>query len=238
MTKLSVNINKLATIRNARGDNNPNLITWVKKLESFGAQGLTAHPRPDERHIRKQDIFDLKPIIQTEFNIEGYPSTNFIKLIKEIRPEQCTLVPDLPNTLTSNAGWNVEVEFNLLKSSIKELSPVTRVSIFVEPDTMILEHGRTLKALGAHRAELYTKEFAHNYKDSRVLRKYRNCANQLLSAGLKLNAGHDLNLTNLSPLITLIPEIKEVSIGHALICESLDLGMRETISKYLNILKT
>ncbi len=238
MTKLSVNINKLATIRNARGGNNPNLINWAQKIESFGVHGLTAHPRPDERHIKKQDIFDLKSIIKTEFNIEGYPSTEFISLIKEIKPQQCTLVPDPPNTLTSNAGWDIRTESKLLKSSIKELSSITRVSVFVEPDTIMLEHAKTLKLFGAHRAELYTKEFACNHKNNNILKKYRNCANQLLTAGLQLNAGHDLNLNNISSLLKLIPEIKEISIGHALICESLDLGMKETISRYLNILKS
>ncbi len=237
MTKLSVNINKLATIRNARGGNNPDLTSWVKKIEAFGAEGVTVHPRPDERHIKKQDVYDIKPLVQTEFNIEGYPSDDFISLIKEIKPEQCTLVPDPPDALTSNAGWNVKTQFELLKASLEKLSPITRVSVFVEPDTMTLENAKKLKDLGAHRAEIYTEEFAHNHTDEQVLKKYRECANQLLEAGLELNAGHDLDLNNLKELITLIPEIKEVSIGHALICESLELGMKETINRYLNILK-
>lgn len=236
MTKLSVNINKLATIRNARGGNNPSLVSWTQKLEAFGAQGITIHPRPDERHIRKQDVFDLKPLVETEFNIEGYPSPDFIELIKDIKPEQCTLVPDPPDALTSNAGWNVKTQEVLLKKALKELSPMTRVSIFVEPETTTTESAKSLKDWGAHRAEIYTEDFAHNYTDKDVLNKYRRCADQLLEAGLELNAGHDLDLNNLSALIKLIPEIKEVSIGHALICESLEFGMEVTIKKYLEIL--
>lgn len=237
MTKLSVNINKLATIRNARGGNNPNLQSWTEKIESFGAQGVTIHPRPDERHIRRTDVFEIKPLVKTEFNVEGYPSDDFIKLIEEVRPEQCTLVPDPPEAITSNAGWDVATQYNLLETALKKLSPLTRVAVFVEPETMSLENARILKKLGAHRAEIYTEEFAHNHKDKSVQTKYRTCADQLLEAGLELNAGHDLDLSNLGTLIEVIPEIKEVSIGHALICESLEMGMEKVINSYLEILK-
>lgn len=237
MTKLSVNINKLATIRNSRGENNPELTLWAQKIEGLGAQGITVHPRPDERHIRKQDIFDLKPLVKTEFNIEGYPSKDFIDLIKEIQPKQCTLVPDPPDAITSNAGWNLETQYETLKAALDHLKNITRVSVFVEPDTISLESAKKLKKLGAHRAEIYTKEFAHSYTDKSVLKKYRACADQLLEAGLELNAGHDLDLKNLETLMNTIPEIKEVSIGHALICESLEIGMKKTIKSYLDILK-
>ncbi len=236
VTKLSVNINKLATIRNARGGNNPSLIYWAKKIESFGAHGITIHPRPDERHIKKTDVFDLKPVIKTEFNLEGYPSADFIKLIKEVQPEQCTLVPDPPEALTSNAGWDVNAQEGLLKSALSELNGVTRLSVFVEPRTTSFDSAKKIKDWGADRAELYTENFALNQTNSGTLKKYRMCADQLLEAGLELNAGHDLDLNNLSALIELLPEVKEVSIGHALICESLELGMEETIKRYLNLL--
>lgn len=233
MARLSVNINKLATIRNARGGNNPDLVEWAKKIESYGAHGITIHPRPDERHIRRSDVSDLKKVVKSEFNIEGYPSDDFIKLVKATKPEQCTLVPDPPEVLTSNAGFIVSKQYELLEKSLNELSPITRVSVFVEPDTFNFEDAKTLKKLGAHRVELYTEEYAKN-NDS--VSKYRKTADLALEAGLELNAGHDLDLNNLEKLISVIPEIKEVSIGHALICEALDLGMKETISKYLKLL--
>jgi len=233
MTSLSVNINKLATIRNARGGNNPDLITWASKIEKLGAQGITVHPRPDERHIRKQDVFDLKKVVTTEFNIEGYPNKDFINLIQEIKPEQCTLVPDPPEVLTSNAGWDLNTQGDILRDVLPKLTPHTRVSVFVEPDTMTSEAALKLKSMGVVRAEIYTEEFAKMPNDKNVLDKYRKCADELLGAGLELNAGHDLDLNNLTSLITLIPEIKEVSIGHALICDSLDMGMEKTIEAYL-----
>jgi pyridoxine 5-phosphate synthase len=237
MTSLSVNINKLATIRNARGGNNPDLIYWADKIQKLGAHGITIHPRPDERHIRQQDVFDLKPHVTTEFNIEGYPNAAFIKLIQKIKPDQCTLVPDPPEVLTSNAGWNLATQEDILLKVLPKLTPHTRVSIFVEPKTTSLETAKKLKNMGVLRAEIYTEDFAKHPDDAEVLKRYRDCADQLLKAGLELNAGHDLDLNNLGRLISLIPEIKEVSIGHALICDSLELGMSKTIESYLKVLK-
>ncbi len=233
MAKLSVNINKLATIRNARGGNNPDLVSWAKKIQSYGAHGITVHPRPDQRHIRKSDVPALKAAVSTEYNIEGYPSDDFIKLIKEIKPEQCTLVPDPPHVLTSNAGWKVSEQKELLTKVLKELSAITRVSVFVEPDTFSFKDAKVLKELGAQRVELYTEEFAKNHSS---VSKYKETAALCLEAGLELNAGHDLDLNNLATLISEIPEIKEVSIGHALICEALEFGMEETIKRYLDVL--
>jgi len=242
MTSLSVNINKLATIRNARGGNNPNLGSWVKKIEAAGAQGITVHPRPDERHIRKQDVYDLKKVVSTEFNIEGYPNSDFIKLIQEIKPDQCTLVPDLPQVLTSNAGWDLTSKDKnheeILKNVLPQLTPHTRVSIFVEPNTTSLATAQKLKQMGVSRAEIYTEEFTKHPTDVNVLKRYRKCADDLLEAGLELNAGHDLDLNNLKNLVKLIPEIKEVSIGHALICDSLEMGIAKTIESYLKALKS
>lgn len=237
MTKLSVNINKLATLRNARGGNKPNLSKWASKIESYGAHGITVHPRPDERHIKKQDVYDLKDLVSTEFNIEGYPSGDFISLIREITPEQCTLVPDPPEVLTSNAGWRVSESKSKLEATASRLKDLTRLSVFVEPDFVTREEAQFLKNIGVSRCELYTEEFAKNFSDPKVLEKYRRCADLILDAGLELNAGHDLDLNNLSILINAVPEIKEVSIGHALICEALDYGMKNTIERYLEILE-
>jgi pyridoxine 5-phosphate synthase len=235
MTKLSVNINKLATLRNARGGNNPDLILWAQKIEAFGAQGITVHPRPDERHIRRHDVLELKPVVKTEFNIEGYPSLDFLELIEEVQPEQCTLVPDPPHVLTSNAGWNLDnpKHLEVLTEMLPRLSQTSRVSVFVEPETMSHKHASKIKDLGASRVELYTEAFAKEPEDNEVCAKYRICADQALEADLELNAGHDLDLINLPLLTKLIPEIKEVSIGHALICDALEYGMEQTIQKYL-----
>lgn len=232
-----MNINKLATLRNARGGNNPNLAEWVKKIQTLGAHGITIHPRPDERHIKKSDVYEIKPLITTELNIEGYPSSEFINLIKEIKPNQATLVPDGPDVITSNAGWDIIKNKDFLTSVANELKSICRISVFVEPKTITLEAAKICKNIGVKRAELYTEEFASNYNNTDIQKKYRSCADILLNAGLELNAGHDLDLNNLKSLITLIPEIKEVSIGHALICESLEFGMSETIHRYLEILK-
>ncbi len=234
MTKLSVNINKLATLRNARGKNNPNIINWASKIESFGAHGITVHPRPDERHIRKTDVFDLKTAVSTELNIEGYPSPDFLDLIKKIRPDQCTLVPDPPEVLTSNAGWQVKTSKETIKNSAKFIKDLgVRLSLFVEPKTCDTEDLEYLKYSGVDRIEMYTEDFAQ--KNS-VVSEYKKLASIAISAGLNLNAGHDLNLKNLSQFITTIPEVKEVSIGHALICEALEFGMEDTIKAYLKIL--
>lgn len=238
MTKLSVNINKLATLRNARGQNNPNLIPWAQKIQNYGAQGVTIHPRPDERHIKRSDVFELKPIVTTEFNIEGYPSEEFISLINQIKPEQCTLVPDPPDVLTSNAGWRVSKEKNLLTKTLEKLqdSP-TRVSVFVEPEQLTASEAGFLKSIGVDRVELYTEEYAKKPDDKAVLEKYRKISDLSLDAGLELNAGHDLNYQNLTSFLRFIPEIKEVSIGHAIVCEALDFGMQQTIKKYLNAIR-
>lgn len=239
MTKLSVNINKLATLRNARGQNNPNLLEWAKKIENFGAHGITVHPRPDERHIKKQDVYELKPLIKTEFNIEGYPSETFLALIKEIKPHQCTLVPDPPNVLTSNAGWKISNEKKILENTLRSLeeSTNTRVSVFVDPDNLSVKEALFLKSIGVSRVELYTEEYASHQDSPAVLKKYRKTSDIALNAGLELNAGHDLDHKNLTPFLKAIPEIKEVSIGHALICEALDCGMQQTVEKYLNSIK-
>ena len=237
MTKLSVNINKLATLRNARGKNNPDLTKWAQKIESYGSQGITVHPRPDERHIRRSDVYSLKEIVSTEFNIEGYPSDEFLGLIEKINPDQCTLVPDPPEALTSNAGWVVSNSLELLKKTMNKLRPLgVRVSVFMEPKTTSLEDLKTLKELGVHRIEIYTEDFALEPDNESVLNSYRKLADDSLSVGLELNAGHDLNQKNLSQLLKVIPEIKEVSIGHALICEALEDGMEATINSYLKIL--
>jgi len=237
MTSLSVNINKLATIRNARGGNNPDLIKWAEKIQSLGAHGITIHPRPDERHIRRQDVYALQPVIQKEFNIEGYPNQSFLNLIQEVRPDQCTLVPDPPDVLTSNAGWDLSKQLEILENVLPKLTPYSRVSVFVEPATINSKNAEKLKSLGVLRAEIYTEDFAKNPFDASTKSKYRTCADQLLDAGLELNAGHDLDLTNLGQLLKVIPEVKEVSIGHALICDSLEMGMTKTIEAYLNALK-
>ena len=236
MTKLSVNINKLATLRNSRDKNNPNLIEWVKKIESYGSQGITIHPRPDERHIRKFDAAALKKVISTEYNIEGYPSLEFLSLIERIMPDQCTLVPDPPESLTSNAGWQVKESRTILSKAMKQLVLTgVRVSVFVDPKATNLENLKALKELGVHRIEMYTEDFANAPDSQEVLKNYRTLADQALSVGLELNAGHDLNQMNLKKLLTEIPEIKEVSIGHALVCEALDDGMKNTIEAYLKL---
>lgn len=238
MTKLSVNINKLATLRNARGKNNPDLIAWAKKIESYGSQGITVHPRPDERHIRRADAFALKEVVSTEYNIEGYPSSEFLSLIEEIKPDQCTLVPDPPEALTSNAGWNVKESMDILSETMRRLKPTgVRVSVFMEPKTTTLSDLESLKELGVHRIEMYTEDFANEPDNPDVLKSYRNLADQALSVGLELNAGHDLNQKNLKKLLTEIPEIKEVSIGHALVCEALDSGMKATVEAYLKLMQ-
>ncbi|MDO5760126.1 MAG: pyridoxine 5'-phosphate synthase [Bacteroidota bacterium] len=236
MTKLSVNINKIATLRNARGGNNPDLIQVAKDCEKFGAQGITVHPRPDERHITKKDVFDLKPIISTEFNIEGYPDERYLEIIKAIRPAQATLVPDAPNQLTSNHGWNTIENESFLMDIIKELKQVCRVSIFVDADSKMIENAAKC---GADRVELYTQSYAENYtKDKNIaLQPFIKAGKVAKECNLGLNAGHDLSLENLQYFHENLPFLDEVSIGHALICDSLYLGLQETIKRYLNCLK-
>lgn len=236
MTKLSVNINKIATLRNARGGNNPDLIQVAKDCEKFGAQGITVHPRPDERHITKKDVFDLKPIINTEFNIEGYPDERYINIVKEIKPTQATLVPDAPNQLTSNHGWDTIENKSLLTDVIKELKQVCRVSVFVDANTQMIENAAKC---GADRVELYTQSYAENYlKDrAKAIEPFILAGKVAKECNLGLNAGHDLSLANLEYFHKQLPFLDEVSIGHALICDSLYLGLQETIKRYLNCLK-
>lgn len=237
MTKLSVNINKVATIRNARGGNVPDVCQVALDCESYGAEGITVHPRPDERHIRYQDVLDLKPLLRTEFNIEGYPSENFIRLVTSVKPHQVTLVPDPPGAITSNAGWDTLMHQKFLRKVVKVFHEAgVRVSIFVDTNPQNIIHAA--KA-GADRVELYTEPYAANY----LINKEEAVAPFVLAAeiarkeGLGLNAGHDLNLENLHYLIKCIPWIDEVSIGHALISDALYFGLEKTISMYKNQLK-
>ncbi|QCK13392.1 pyridoxine 5'-phosphate synthase [Mangrovivirga cuniculi] len=233
MTKLSVNVNKFATIRNARGGNNPNLIQVVKDCERFGAQGITIHPRPDERHITTKDVYDIKPLVTTEFNIEGYPDERYLKLVRENKPAQATLVPDGPDVLTSNKGWDTIKNESLLSEIIAEIKSYgVRTSIFVDPDPEMAEGAAKV---GTDRVELYTEDFAVNYeKDkNKAIEPYLKTAEIAKNAGLGINAGHDLDLTNLKFLVEKIPFIDEVSIGHALVCDALYYGLENTIQLYL-----
>jgi pyridoxine 5-phosphate synthase len=233
MTKLSVNINKIATIRNARGGNSPNVVQVAMDCERFGAQGITVHPRPDERHITLKDVYDLKDVVKTEFNIEGYPDERFLKIIRDIRPAQATLVPDPPHVLTSNTGWDVIQNESFLKEIINELQEMgVRTSLFLNPD---LNQLGKVKNVGADRIELYTGPYAENYSLNKeeAIREYIEVAKEAVQLGIGINAGHDLSLENLAYLIREIPEIDEVSIGHALISDALYLGLENTIQRYL-----
>ena len=237
MTRLSVNINKLATLRNARGGDNPNLLQWTRQIESYGAQGITIHPRPDERHVRKSDVFELKQTVKTEFNIEGYPSRSFLDLVKKVVPEQVTFVPDPPEVLTSNAGWDVIKHESFLKNVIGEMRAAKiRTSVFMETD---LEQMQAVEKIGADRIELYTESYARRMAagDHSVIDEYRAAADCAKSLGLEVNAGHDLDLNNLKEFVTAIPFVKEVSIGHALVCDALVYGMEKTVKLYLECLK-
>ena len=237
MTNLSVNINKVATIRNARGGNNPDVCKVAIDCEAFGADGITVHPRPDERHIRYQDVRDLKPILKTEFNIEGYPQRSFIDLVKQVCPAQVTLVPDAPAQITSNHGWNTKMNLDLLTDIVAEFKekPI-RVSIFVDADPEMVEYAARI---GADRVELYTEPYATHYERNRevAIRPFIEAANQARQCGLGLNAGHDLSLVNLGYYLHQIPFTDEVSIGHALICDALYLGLKETIKQYKELCK-
>ena len=237
MTKLSVNINKIATIRNARGGNLPNLVQVAKDCEKFGAQGITIHPRPDERHIRYQDVYDLKKVVTTEFNIEGFPNTQFINLVLENKPEQVTLVPDPPGVLTSNAGWDTLKQKDFLKEVIQEFKQNgIRTSIFVDTQLANIENA---VETGTDRIEFYTGPYAEDFPKNNELAisEYIKAANLADSLDLGINAGHDLNLDNLNYFKNNIVNLKEVSIGHALICDALYYGLEETIKKYLSCLK-
>lgn len=237
MTKLSLNINKVATLRNARGGNNPDVLKVALDCESFGAQGITVHPRPDERHIRRSDVFALKPVLRTEFNIEGYPDERFRELVLAVRPAQVTLVPDAPDQLTSNHGWDTEAHAAFLKTVVAEMKTAgIRTSIFVSADAAMVEGAA---ACGADRVELYTEPYAAGYATDReaAVSPFVEAANVAKQLGLGLNAGHDLSLENLTYLHERIPWMDEVSIGHALICDALYLGLKETIRRYLACLK-
>lgn len=233
MTKLSVNINKVATIRNARGGNNPDVVKTALDCERFGAQGITVHPRPDERHITYKDTIDLKPVLKTEFNIEGYPDERFMELVERTTPAQATLVPDAPDAITSNAGWDTVNQYELLKPIVDKLKSFgVRVSIFVDPDVKMVEGAAKL---GANRIELYTEPYATHYHKNReaAVAPYILAANVAKKLNLGVNAGHDLDLQNLKYLKQNIPNLDEVSIGHALVCDALYYGWENTIQMYL-----
>ncbi len=236
MTKLSVNINKIATLRNARGEDYPNLVKTAKDIIKFGAEGITIHPRPDERHIKYSDAYDLKQNISTELNIEGNPSKKFINMVCEVKPDQVTLVPDESDAITSNSGWDTVKNFNFLKDVVEEFkSNSIRVSIFIDPDSKMLEGA---KKINADRVELFTGPYAKQYINdkSNAINRYIDCSEIANKIGMELNAGHDLNQQNLEFFKNNIVNLKEVSIGHALISESLYYGFESTIKSYLKIL--
>ncbi len=232
MTKLSVNINKIATLRNSRGGNTPDLLEAARNIERFGAQGITVHPRPDERHIRYADVRALKPLLTTEFNIEGYPGERFIELVNEVRPAQVTLVPDGPDAITSNAGWDTLKNKDLLTEITQGFRQNgIRVSIFVDADPRMVEGA---VRIGADRVELYTEAYATGYRNNReaAIAPFVTAAEAAAACGLGLNAGHDLSLENLEYFAARIPGLLEVSIGHALISEALYLGLENTVRLY------
>ncbi|RCW93994.1 pyridoxine 5'-phosphate synthase [Winogradskyella arenosi] len=237
MTKLSVNINKIATLRNSRGGDVPNLLQFAKDVQSYGAEGITIHPRPDERHIRYQDAYDLKSEVYTEYNIEGNPIPKFMDLVLDIKPTQVTLVPDATDAITSNAGWDTIKHKDFLTEVIQTFrSNGIRTSIFVDPDLHQIEGA---KATGTDRIELYTEAFAHQYSlgNKEAINPYMECAGLANTLQLGINAGHDLSLQNIQFFKENIPGLQEVSIGHALIAESLYMGVEKVISSYLEKLK-
>ena len=234
MIKLSININKIATIRNARGGNTPDILKAAEKIESFGAHGITVHPRPDERHIRYQDVFDLKNLVKTELNVEGNPTTSFVDLVLQAKPHQVTLVPDAPEALTSNAGWDTIKHANFLRDIISELKKNgIRTSIFVDPLESQIEGA---KKTGTDRVELYTESFALKYNSNRdnAILPYKNAALVAQQLELGINAGHDLSLENLRFFAEQSPFLDEVSIGHALISDALYFGLDNTVKMYLH----
>lgn len=233
MTRLSVNINKVATLRNARGENTPDLLLFARYCEELGAQGITVHPRPDERHIRRDDVPAIRKLVKTEYNIEGYPTEDFISLVLANRPDQVTLVPDAPDQLTSSAGWDVKRHADFLRGVVKRFQESgIRVSIFVEADP---EQVREAAAVGADRVELYTKPYADGFAadPEKAVAPFVKASEEAIKCGIGLNAGHDLNLDNLGYLHQALPRLDEVSIGHALISDALYLGLPETIKRYL-----
>ena len=237
MTKLSVNINKIATIRNARGGNTPNVVEAAINCERFGAEGVTVHPRPDERHIRYSDVDDLAKVVKTEFNIEGYPCESFMKLVKDTKPHQVTLVPDPPEALTSNAGWDTITHKELLTKIVKEFKDCgIRVSIFLNPDPELVKHAADT---GCDRIELYTESYATGYATDKesAIEPFVKTAIEAQKYGLGINAGHDLSLENLKYFAQNVPNLLEVSIGHALISDALYLGLENTVQLYLRELK-
>lgn len=238
MTRLSVNINKIATLRNARGANNPDVIQVARDCERFGAQGITVHPRPDERHIRFADTLALKNVVTTEYNIEGYPDERYLDIIDKVRPTQATLVPDEPDAITSNAGWNTVKHKAFLSQVIRDLKKMgTRVSVFVDPDPAMVAGAADA---GADRVELYTEPYAFSFLKDRdaAIKPYVQSAEKARDLGLGINAGHDLDLNNLKFLKDNIPFLDEVSIGHALICDALYFGLENTIQLYLRQLRS
>ena len=236
MTKLSVNVNKIATIRNARGQNTPNIVDAVMNCQKFGADGITVHPRPDERHITKRDVFDIKPKITTEYNIEGYPTDDFIDMVLNVQPNQVTLVPDSPDVITSSSGWDTIKFQSYLKNIISKLkNSGIRTSIFVDPIIDIIQGA---KECGADRIELYTEDYANNYNlnKDKAIEPYVIAAKKANEMGIGINAGHDLNLNNLNFFANNIPNLLEVSIGHALISDAIYLGLENTIQMYKRLL--
>ena len=236
-TNLSVNINKIATLRNARGENVPDVRRVAVDCESFGADGITVHPRPDERHIRRSDVYSLRPLVKTEFNIEGYPAPEFMDLVLKVKPEQVTLVPDAPGDLTSHGGWNVADNMEFLTGIVDALREAgIRSSIFVETD---VENIKLAAKTGADRVELYTKPYADGYAENReaAVQPYVEASRAAHKVGLGVNAGHDLNLENLRYFKENVPYLNEVSIGHALISDALYLGLSETIRRYKEALR-
>lgn len=232
MTRLSVNVNKIATLRNARGGNNPDVLKVAADCERFGAEGITVHPRPDERHIRRSDVFNLKPLLKTEFNIEGNPTKEFMDLVLQVKPHQVTLVPDSPEQLTSNHGWDTRRYQSFLTDVLDDFKKAgIRTSIFVDPDAEIIEYAAKC---GADRVELYTEPYASLYPENpeKAVAPFVEAATVVKKLGMGLNAGHDLSLVNLAYLHRNIPWIDEVSIGHALICDALYLGLETTIREY------
>lgn len=238
MTKLSVNINKIATLRNARGGDVPSVTQIAVDAQRFGAQGITIHPRPDERHITKKDVYDLKPLVTTEFNIEGNPHRSFIDMVLEVKPEQVTLVPDADDAITSNAGWDTVKHLDYLTEVIAEFKNAgIRTSIFLDPNPQLIE---SAAKTGTDRIELYTEDYAKKYNldKENAIQKYVETAAKAAEFNIGVNAGHDLSLDNIQYFATQIPNLLEVSIGHALISEALYVGLENTIQAYLKRLAT